>query len=157
MVGVSVDSRYFSIAYWGSKATWTDGRSRATFSYYGCYQPLINHIAIACYLWNYHLGSDDEYPTYALLCDRQDNKLYVGEIKAVEKFLDSQHPPIQPMTQEQWEEAKKLIESMPPPTEAELRQWGMFEMFGRISHEQQQQKVELVQWLDQQMNKSLRP
>ncbi|MES1026221.1 hypothetical protein ABN584_25325 [Gloeocapsa sp. BRSZ] len=77
IIGVSSKAQYSSIVYWGSKATWSDGTSLATFSYYGVSEPLINHIALACYLWNYHLGNDDEYPTYALLCDRTESKMYV--------------------------------------------------------------------------------
>ena len=155
MVGVSVDSRYVALGYYGSKATWMDGRSSATFSYYGVYEPFTQHEAIACFLWDVHLGSDDELPTHLLLCDRTDNKMYVGEIKAIEKFLDEQHPPRQPMTPEQWIDAKKYIESLPPPTMEELKQQGMFEMFGRISQEQQKQKLELEFWLDTYITKPI--
>ncbi len=66
MVGVPERSSYFSLCYYGSKATWSDGRSLGTFSYYGVYEPLIKHLALDIYLWHYHLGSDDEYPTHAL-------------------------------------------------------------------------------------------
>ena len=56
MVGVPENSRYFSLCYYGSKATWSDGRSFGTFSFYAVYQPLINHMTLDIYLWRYHLG-----------------------------------------------------------------------------------------------------
>lgn len=146
-----ITSRYIAISYCGSKATWTDGRSSATFSFYTVYEPLINHMALACYLWKYHLGSDDEYPTHSLLCDRVENKLYIGQVKAVDEILNSQHPPAKPMSQSDWEQAKKLIEAMPSPSFEDLRQMGMFEMFGKTSEKQQQQKAELTRWLDAQI------
>ena len=77
MVGVPENSRYFSLCYYGSKATWSDGRSFGTFSFYAVYQPLINHMTLDIYLWRYHLGSDDKYPDHAILCDRTSSKMYV--------------------------------------------------------------------------------
>ncbi|MEG4242963.1 hypothetical protein [Microcoleus sp. AT9b-C3] len=49
MVGVS-NSQYFAMYYQGSKATWSNGRGMATFSYYAVYAPLIEHIALAIHL-----------------------------------------------------------------------------------------------------------
>jgi len=77
MVGVS-DSQYFALYYQGSKATWSNGRATATFSYYAVYAPLIEHITLAIHLEPYNLGSDDELPEHAILCDCVHRKMYVG-------------------------------------------------------------------------------
>ena len=74
MIGIN-NSQYFAIYYWGSKATWNNGRELGTFSYYGVYQPLISHITLAIYLERYHLGSDDELPQQAILCDCVQQKM----------------------------------------------------------------------------------
>lgn len=158
MVGVP-DSRYFSLYYMGSKATWTDGRQLATFSYYGVYEPLTEHMAVNIHLWPYHLGSDDEYPSHAIVCDCVEGKMYVGEYKEVEPFLDSQHPSKSQkliLTEQEWNQVKAQIESEIAGWQQEdWQRQGMFELFGRISPEQQQEKIHLVQWLDQQVNEPL--
>ena len=156
MVNVPETSRYWSFCYYGNKATWSDGRSMATFSFYGVYQPLISHLALNIYLWCYHLGSDDEYPTHAILCDRNDKKMYVGEYIEVEQFLDSQHPHQQPITVEQWSEMKTQVEDVIPHwSESDFKRRGMFEMLGQITKEQQLEQVELIHWLEQQLDEAL--
>ena len=158
MVGLPENSLYWSICYYGSKATWSDGRNMSTFSFYGVYQPLINHIALSIYLWPYHLGSDDEYPMHALLCDRTEKKIYLGEYELVKQFLDSQHPPQQrqTITLRQWEEIKSHIEAeMAAWTEADFKRRGMLEMFGNIRYYQRSKRMQLVHWLDQQVTNDL--
>lgn len=156
MIGGLKKIRYFSLCYYGNKATWSDGRCMGTFSFYSVYQFLINHMALDIYLWLYHLGSDDDYPTHVLLCDRNDSQMYIGEYKQVERFLDSQHPPRQPITPEQWSEIKSQIEDvMIHWTESDFKRRGMFEMFGNITPEQRREQIELVHWLDQQVTDDL--
>lgn len=158
MVGLPENSLYWSICYYGSKATWSDGRNMSTFSFYGVYKPLINHMALSIYLWPYDLGSDDEYPTHALLCDRTEQKIYVGEYKLVEQFLDSQHPFQQreTITLRQWEEIKSQVEAeVAALREADFKRRGMFEMFGNISLDQQTEQMQLIHWLDQQITDDL--
>lgn len=77
MVGAT-NSHYFALYYQGSKATWSNGRAMATFSYYTVYAPLIEHITLAIHLESYNLGSDDELPERAILCDTVSHKMYVG-------------------------------------------------------------------------------
>ncbi|MEG4397416.1 hypothetical protein [Microcoleus sp. BROC3] len=56
MVGVN-NTQYFALYYQGSKATWSNGRAMATFSYYAVYAPLIEHITLAIHLESYNLGT----------------------------------------------------------------------------------------------------
>lgn len=69
MARVKGDSRFTALYYRGSKATWNDGRIRATFPFYTVWQPYIEHFAITIHLFDAHLGSDDYEPTHALVCD----------------------------------------------------------------------------------------
>ena len=62
---------YVSLYYWRSKATWHDGRSSATFPFFTVWQPYTQHLAIAIHLFDYHLGLDDQQPSHALVCDRE--------------------------------------------------------------------------------------
>lgn len=152
MVGVRSSARYFSIGYYGSKATWSDGRNLATFNYYNVYRSLITHIALALDLTPFHLGSDDEYPTHNILFDREENKIYVGEYQRVAEFLDAQHPPIEPiqLTAEELEQLKIQIEAEFGSFDADsMQKMGLFELFSRPSESQRQETTELIKWLDQ--------
>jgi hypothetical protein len=152
MVGVS-NSQYFAMYYQGSKATWSNGRAMATFSYYAVYAPLIEHITLAIHLESYNLGSDDELPEHAILCDTVRHKMYVGAYKEIDYFLLQQHPhePSQ-LTAQEFEEAVKAVESM---TLEQMQRLGMFEMFGNTNPQARQATAELVQWLDQQITEEL--
>ncbi|MEG4088505.1 hypothetical protein [Microcoleus sp. Pol12B4] len=152
MVGVS-NSQYFALYYQGSKATWSNGRAMATFSYYAVYAPLIEHMALAIHLEPYNLGSDDEMPEHAILCDTVSHKMYVGAYKKIDYFLLQQHPKESPTFSEQeFEEAVKAVENM---TLEQMQKLGMFEMFGNTNPQARQATVELVQWLDQQITEEL--
>src|SRR4028119_1787908 len=152
MVGVS-DTQYFALYYQGSKATWSNGRAMATFSYYAVYAPLIEHITLAIHLEPYHLGSDDEVPEHAILCDTVHHKMYVGAYQEIDYFLLQQHPQKLPtLSQQEFEEAVKAVENM---SLEQMQRLGMFEMFGNTNFQARQQTVELVQWLDQQISEEL--
>ena len=152
MVGVN-NTQYFALYYQGSKATWSNGRAMATFSYYAVYAPLIEHITLAIHLESYNLGSDDELPEHAILCDTVRHKMYVGAYKEIDYFLLQQHPhePSQ-LTAQEFEEAVKAVESM---TLEQMQRLGMFEMFGNTNPQARQATAELVQWLDQQITEEL--
>lgn len=152
MVGVS-NSQYFAMYYQGSKATWSNGRAMATFSYYTVYAPLIEHITLAIHLESYNLGSDDELPEHAILCDTVRHKMYVGAYKEIDYFLLQQHPhePSQ-LTAQEVEAAVKAVESM---TLEQMQRLGMFEMFGNTNPQARLATAELVQWLDQQITEEL--
>ncbi len=164
MAGVKGDSRFVGLCYQGSKATWTDGRSSATFPFYTVWQPYIDHLAIDIHLFDAHLGSDDCEPTHALVCDgreanrlrhRLQEKVYVAPIEEVMQFLDSQHPPRQPLTPQQWSEIKELIAQQPPLEMSQLQDLGMFELFAPPKAEHSEAAVQLIQWLDGYINKAL--
>jgi hypothetical protein len=93
VVGVRGERRFFSLSYEGSNPFWSDGRAGSTFSYYGAYQPFVEHLAVALYLFDVDLGSDDGPPTHALLIDRQAAAVYVGGYDEVQQCLKEQHPP----------------------------------------------------------------
>lgn len=152
MIGVS-NTQYFALYYQGSKATWSNGRAMATFSYYAVYAPLIEHITLAIHLEPYNLGSDDEMPEHAILCDTVSHKMYVGAYKEIDYFLLQQHPhePSQ-LTAQEFEEAVKAVESM---TLEQMQRLGMFEMFGNTNPQARLATAELVQWLDQQITEEL--
>jgi len=152
MVGVS-DTQYFALYYQGSKATWSNGRAMATFSYYAVYAPLIEHIALAIHLEPYNLGSDDEVPEHAILCDTVHHKMYVGAYQQIDYLLLQQHPQKLPtLSQQEFEAAIKAVENM---SLEQMQRLGMFEMFGNTNLQARQQTVELVQWLDQQITEEL--
>ncbi|MEG4036038.1 hypothetical protein QUA03_19655 [Microcoleus sp. S36b_A4] len=152
MIGVS-NTQYFALYYQGSKATWSNGRGIATFSYYAVYAPFIEHIALAIYLEPYNLGSDDEMPEHAILCDCVHHKMYVGAYKEIDYFLLQQHPQESPTFSEQeFEEAVKAVKNM---TLEQMQKLGMFEMFGNTNPQAHQATAELVQWLDQHITEEL--
>ena len=152
MVGVT-NAQYFGFYYQGSKATWNNGRAIATFSYYAVYAPLIEHIALAIHLEPYNLGSDDEAPKHAILCDTVHHKMYVSAYKEIDYFLLQQHPKELPaLSQQELEAAVKALQDM---SIEQMQKLGMFEMFGSSNLQALQQTVELVHWLDQQITEEL--
>jgi hypothetical protein len=152
MVGIVGDSRYFAMFYMGSKATWTDGRGLGTFSYYAVYEPLTEHPALALDLEPYHLGSDDEFPTHAIVCDRLEGKMYVGDYPEVEKFLNIQHPPLPTLSPEEVEQQRQRIEEELANFDiSTFQKLGMFELLAGHNQQQKQKLVELAHWLDQQL------
>lgn len=155
MAGVKGESRFIALKYQGSKATWSDGRSSATFPFYTVWQPYIDHLAIAIHLEDTHLGSDDEYPTHVLMCDRTLEKVSVAPIEEAMRFLDSQHPPRQPLTPEQLSEIQELVAQQSPLDMSELRDLGLFESFLSPSLEHKEAATRLIQWLDGYIDEAL--
>lgn len=95
-----------------------------------------------------HLGADDLDATRQLICDRQENVVYVAPWQEAQKFLDSQHPPRQEPILVDWEAVHAYLAAQPQPTLKECRKLGMFEMFVPPSFEEQQYTVALVNWLN---------
>lgn len=155
MAGVKGESRYVSLYYWGSKATWNDGRSSATFPFYTVWLPYIEHLAIAIHLFDYHLGADDEYPTHVLVCDRLEQKVLIALIEEAKQFLESQHPPRQSITPEQLEQIKELVAQQEPLNISEMQNLGMFELFTAPKPEHKQRAAQLIQWLDEYIDEAL--
>lgn len=90
MAGVMVETRFIGLYYSGNP-TWTDGRSSTTFSFYSVWQPYTRHSAVLFPLTRIgaHLGADDLDLTHQLICDRQENVVYVAPWQEAQKFLDS--------------------------------------------------------------------
>jgi hypothetical protein len=143
-LGYEGDARYFSLHYAASEAWFNDGQ-RGYDTSWRIYSLLVDHFVLQIHLWDYDLGSDDDCETHRLVCDRIEQKMYVGETGAVVKFLQQQHPPTPKLelTQEQWQElqqkiAKMLAEQQPILIDVEA-------MIDR-----ENQFIEQVQnWLDQ--------
>lgn len=154
MAGVSSSSQFVALYYSGSKATWNDGRSSATFPFYTVWQPYTEHLAIAVDLFDYNLGSDDCLATHALVCDRSGEKVYVAPFAEAMNFLERQHPPRQEITQQQWEEIKAQLEDWSPLSMEEMQALGMFEMFA-ANPKYKEKTIELIRWLDGYINESL--
>lgn len=155
MAGVKGESRFVGLFYRGSKATWTDGRGSATFPFYTVWQPYIGHLAIAIHLFDAHLGADDLEPTHVLVCDRLDLRVYVAPIEEAMRFLDSQHPPRQPITPQEWEVIKAQYAHLAPLSMSQMQDIGMFELFTPPKAEHKERAKQLIQWLDKYIDEAL--
>lgn len=156
MAGVAVESRFVGMYYLGSKATWSDGRNSQSFPFYTVWHPYIQHPAMMFPLarLKVHLGADDLEPTHQMVCDRQEEIVYVAPWNEAEKFLDTQHPPQRPPTPEEWQAVQALISALPQPSLEEMQQAGMFEWLSSPTPEMQACKAELVAWLNQHIDRS---
>lgn len=90
-LGYEGNARYFSLHYAASEAWFDDGQLGYDTSW-RLYSVLVDHVVLQIHLWDFNLGSDDEHETHRLVCDRSAQKMYVGETRAVAKFLRQQHP-----------------------------------------------------------------
>jgi len=120
------------------------------------YEPLTEHPALALDLEPYHLGSDDEFPTHAIVCDRLEEKMYVGDYPEVEKILNIQHPPLPTLSPEEVEQQRQRIEEELANFDiSTFQKLGMFELLTGHNQQQKQELVELAHWLDQQVAEDL--
>lgn len=151
MAGYKGNARFVGLNYYGSKATWHDGRGAATFSYFSVYAPFIDHPAIAVHLRgaNADLGSDDSQPTHSLILDREGNAIFLGRGSEVSRFLAGQHPPVEPveMTDEMWAELEKTFTEQMSDL-SNMQFFGMFEMFGADASRQAETQ-NLINWLNE--------
>jgi hypothetical protein len=145
LVGHNGTSRFFALCYAGTKATWLTGWTSSTFSYFAAYQPLVEHPAVAVHLFGKDLGSDDGPPTHALLCDRQEARMYAGGYDEVMRFLRAHNPAPPAPTDKELAATGRHFGRMTP---AEMRELGMFEFLFGPSAEQREIGGELVAWLD---------
>ncbi|MGA7936067.1 MAG: hypothetical protein WCA35_21110 [Kovacikia sp.] len=143
--------RFVAFYYACTNPTWTDGRRLGTFSFYGIWDPWINHLAMAIHLFDADLGHDDSEPTHYLVADLHECKVWVAPREGAEQFLAAQCPPRQLTPAEAAEERQALLAFL----EAEdnlislesCQAQGLFEFFG-ASPENQQRKAALNLWLD---------
>lgn len=155
VVGVQGNSRLFSLSYEGSKPFWSDGRAGATFSYGAAYEPFIEHFALAIHLFAFHLGSDDEPPTHALLIDRQEAHLYVGAYSQVIQMLAAQHPPKRSPTPEELTEIEEHFAMLEPLSFEQMREQGMFEFLLGATEGQKDKCWAMIAWLDERITEDL--
>lgn len=155
VIGVRGESRFFSLSYEGSKPFWSDGRAGSTFSYYGAYQPFVEHLAVAIHLLDVDLGSDDGPPTHALLIDRQAAAIYVGDYDEAQQCLKNQHPPRRPPTPAEIAEAEQQLAAMEKLSIDEMRDLGMFEFMLGSTEQQKDKCWALVEWLDDLITEDL--
>lgn len=152
LLEIPEQNKYVAIYYQGTNAIWTTGYSLRTFSYFGLYELMINHLAIAFYLDDeVDLGSDDTEPTHVLLFEK-DGFISIAEYLASERFLKDNNPAPPPLDKAdkavdiaQWYEK---IENNPG-------NFGMFEMFAKPNPEFQQLAIEVIQDLDQQVTEEM--
>lgn len=114
-------SRYIALSYEHTNCFVYDGRSGHSDSYY-IYRALIEHSAIATYLIPYHLGSDIQLPTHALLIDSEKSLIFVGEYLKTRQFLhqwQNEHNPLPDINQSQHEQLFDLLSEI---VEEETRQ-----------------------------------
>lgn len=151
VAGVEVEARFVGLYYLGSKATWTDGRSSRTFPFYTVWQPYIQHPAMMFALarLEVHLGTDELEPTHQLVCDRQEERVYVAPWSETQRLFKQQHPPLQSPTPKELETIQALISALPQPSMEEMQQVGMFEWFLGSTPQMEAGKIELVAWLNQ--------
>lgn len=86
---------------------------------------------------------------------RHHEKVYVAPIEEAIRFLDSQHPPRQPLTPQQWSEIKEFLAQQPTLDMSQMQDLGMFELFAPPKPEQRDKAMQLVQWLDGYIDESL--
>lgn len=149
MAGCNSKARFVALNYFGTKATWWDGRSSATFSYRAVYEPYVNHPAILFYVQERHrLGSDDNYPTHTLIFDRVNDKTYLAEYESAKKLLSAQHPPLVPVNLTE-SEFRELVEKFEArfKTMGEMQSNGMFEFFPSV-HSRSRETEALTNWLN---------
>lgn len=139
MALVSSQKQFVAMYYSYTNPTWSDGSSTRTFSFYGVWQPLIQHPKVAAVLksHNFNLGYDDLDPTHYLMCDgvaaalrhRVNQIMYVAPLEAAWEILHQQKPSQITVTKEEWQKIVEDVKTLPPPSMEEMRQMGMFELF----------------------------
>ena len=137
--------KYIAIYYSCSNASWTDGRSSATFNYYCLYKILLHNpymmIALSRAGVNeYDLGSDDYPPDDYLIIDRTDYSVYViNADKGHQLLTDNDRNPI-------------ISErpNIPPVTPSSM---GMFEMFSIAPVYLKEFADELTRYFNEKMTK----
>jgi len=121
-----------------------------------CTSHLLN-IPLSPSIWNHTTSlGDDEFPTHAIVCDRLEEKMYVGDYPEVEKFLNIQHPPLPTLSPEEVEQLRHWIEEELANFDiSTFQKLGMFELLAGHNQQQKQELVELGHWLDQQVTEDL--
>ena len=83
---IEAEIRYICLTYQYTNCYVETALGGHTDSYW-IYRALVEHFTIAIHLLGHDLGSDDTYPTSGLLIDQEQSKMWVGNYKAIKKFL----------------------------------------------------------------------
>lgn len=87
----------------------TDGFGGGSRSYW-VFNALISHPAFAIHLIECDLGSDDSFPTHALLVDVESSKIYIGSYGDVGKFIKEATPPAPELTPEEYQTLVEVLD-----------------------------------------------
>lgn len=149
-IGIVSQNRFIKLTYELSKPFWSDGTNGATFSYYAVFQPFIEHPAIAINLLdeNIDLGTDDTEPTHAILLDRKEDCMYVGEVSVVKNILKNHQEILPNLPEPDWSKWEEISQNHP-------QRIGMFESMIGISDQQHLEAINLIQWLDHYISDDL--
>jgi len=148
LVGVDKEHRFVFLYYWYGKPTWSDGESCTGFPFYTVWQPYIQHEAMQGQLTVCDLGSDNEEPSQALVCDRVYEKVYIAPFAEAIQFLNNQQPKTQLVAVRHWQAMKAQAFAYTRVTFDVMQSEGMFETFLPPTPEQKHRASELVAWLD---------
>jgi hypothetical protein len=161
MVGflnVQTSARYFSLFYSSPFPRWHDGINQGTASH-TIYVTFINHVTVAIELWNYNLGSEEAEATHHLLCDRQEQKIYVGLAQNVQHFLDAQKQLMaeveqsEPEISQMQERLQNELDDI--EIEAMMRSGEWYLRVAQIRRYELLASQEISKWLNQKVNRNL--
>lgn len=137
--------RFLGLWYHATQSNLSDGQVTRPVSLYRVYAPLVKHMAVSIYVREAgaDLGSDDSFPTHALLLDTENERIYLGTLETIETILRAQNERAAP--------ASELFESFnSAKTLEEFQKLGMFEFFGsgKLSPEEARLQAEMKSFLD---------
>lgn len=144
--------RFVVINYQGTKAMIGDGLITSPFPFYQAYNPLISHPSIVVYTHQFNFGSDDAYPTHALLLDSQEMEIYLVTTRQGDELLRLQYETVENPN----EIIMKSLEKMRnPQTLADYQEIGMFQFFAP-QVDRSKEVEEMVNYLNQFLPEDLR-
>lgn len=84
VAGYTAESRFIGLWYHATQSNLSDGQITRPVSFYRVYAPLVQHTAVSIYVRQAgaDLGSDDSYPTHALLLDTKNERIYLGTFES---------------------------------------------------------------------------
>lgn len=148
LLNIKQEIKYTAIYYHGTNPTWNTGYSMRTLSYYGLYEPMINHLALVYHLGSsVDLGSDDFEPSHALIFKRNGFISVIDFDRSIE-FLENNNPAPPALTQDDIDRWLEELQKNP----ANL---GMLEIFDRVSPKFQSMAIDVIQDLDKQVTKEM--
>lgn len=158
----AVTDKQFIGIYSNNKPFWSDGGNGKTFSYRYAWEPFYAQLKVIIPAAFGRVVADEmeSVPPHQLLCDRQEEKLYIAPFQAVERLLALQYPePTQPLTDEERAAQQEAIEEMIARYEQmslkQMQEFGMFELFLPPDPQQIEKCNQLVEWLNAHMEEAI--